>query len=217
MNCSDFERELETLVELRTPLLSPLGEGHRASCPVCALLWREHAALQAAVQVWRRQTPASDLTERVLAGLQPATRPAPIAVRRHLVLAGSASALAAAAVLVAVIVPWHGAPPVGSVAAVKPAVPGFVPDDVDLTESVVELWKDVQQSTPGLPQASLPSLPHVEGVWPMLARRDSAAPAEESPVTASSNRSSVSTVVRDRVTSAFGFLGQTLPAEPRGS
>lgn len=103
------------------------------------------------------------------------------------------------------------------VAVVPDETPVAADEGVDLTESMVGLWEDVKESTPALPQHMLPSLPHVDRVWPVLASRDvpegEVKPAE--PATTSS-RTPLSSVVRDRVTSAFGFLGHTLPVQPQG-
>lgn len=217
MNCSEFERSLDDLVESHGDRLTPEAERHRADCPACAALWQEHHRLEAAVRAWRGQTPAIDLTSRVLAELQPVT-PRRFRSSRGLVLATGLTATAAATLLLAVWPGWSTKPgPVAMAVVPDEIVPGGDSGGVDLTESMVELWQEVKDSTPALPDPLRPVLPHVEDVWPMVvSREESAAPTEPAPRAAAEVRTPLSTVVRQRVTSAFGFLGQTLPAEPRG-
>ncbi len=217
MNCNEFERSLEDLVESHRGALSPEAERHRTGCAPCATLWQDHQRLAVAVQAWRRDVPTIDLTSRVLAELQPTTIPAHVHSGRHLALAGAFVSVAAATLLVVLWPNWQQAPPVVSVAVVPEQKPESADGGVDLTESMVDLWEDVKDSTPTLPERMLPTLPHVERVWPVLASRD-ATEAEVKPVqpATTSSRTPLSSVVRDRVTSAFGFLGHTLPEQPQG-
>jgi hypothetical protein len=216
MNCSEFERCLEGLVELRQGTLSPAAERHRSSCAACAALWLEHQRLDVAVKAWRSDVPTIDLTSRVLAELQPQSVPAPARYRRTVAFAvGLVSVVAASLVLVVGPV-WRAAPPVVAVAPdVTP--PGRDGEGVDLTESMAGLWNEMKVSTPVLPERVLPKLPHVEGLWTVVASQEEL-PAEAAPTppATTSDRIPLSSVVRDRVTSAFGFLGQTLPAQPQG-
>lgn len=76
MNCNEFERSLENLVESHRGTLAPEAERHRAGCAACAALWQDHQRLDVAVQAWRRDVPTIDLTSRVLEELQPTTVPA---------------------------------------------------------------------------------------------------------------------------------------------
>lgn len=217
MNCSEFERSLDDLVESHGDRLTLEAERHRADCPACAALWQEHHRLEAAVRAWRGQTPAIDLTSRVLAELQPVA-PRRFRSSRGLVLAAGLTAAAAATLLLAVWPGWPMKPgPVAVAVAPDEMLPGGDSGGVDLTESMVELWQEVKESTPALPEPVRPRLPQVEDVWPLLvSQEETAVPSEPAPPTESAVRTPLSTVVRQRVTSAFGFLGQTLPVEPRG-
>lgn len=217
MNCNEFERSLEDLVESHGGTLSPDAERHRTGCAACAALWQAHQRLDVAVQAWRRDVPMIDLTSRVLGELQPTTVPGHVHSGRRLALVGAFVSLAAATLLVVLWPTWQQAPPVDSVAVVPDEMPEAADGGVDLTESMVGLWEDVKDSTPTLPGRMLPTLPHVDRVWPILASRD-VTEAEVKPVQSAttSSRTPLTSVVRDRVTSAFGFLGHTLPAQPQG-
>lgn len=218
MNCNEFERSLEDLVELHRGTLSHEAERHRRGCAACAALWQDHRRLDVAVQAWRRDVPTIDLTSRVLEELQPTTVSGPVRSGRRLALAGAFVSVAAATLMVVLWPNWQQAPPVVSVAVVPDEKPEAADGGgVDLTESMVGLWEDVKESTPTLPERMLPALPHVDRVWPILASRD-VTEAEVKPVQSAttSSRTPLSSVVRDRVTSAFGFLGHTLPEQPQG-
>lgn len=216
MNCSEFERCLENLVELRQGTLSPAAERHRTSCAACAALWQEHLCLESAVQAWRSDMPTVDLTSRVLAELGPQSVPAPARSSRTVAFAVGLISVVAASLVLVVGPVWRAAPPVVAVAPdVTPQ--GRDGEGVDLTESMTGLWNEMKVSTPVLPERVLPKLPHVEGFWTVVANQEEL-PAEAAPMPAAttSDRIPLSSVVRDRVTSAFGFLGQTLPAQPQG-
>lgn len=111
MNCREFEDYLQGCVERREPACVEACGEHLQQCPACRELWAEHAALERAIQVWRVEQDVPDLTDRVLAGLQPAPSLSQAESRQGAAERPSrwpavAAVSVAAAVLVAVL--WSG-------------------------------------------------------------------------------------------------------------
>jgi hypothetical protein len=65
MNCSDFERELDLLVETRGADISGPGAAHAAECQQCRTRWAEHRLLERAVSAWK-VIPAVSMVDAVL-------------------------------------------------------------------------------------------------------------------------------------------------------
>ena len=66
MNCSEFESNLEELVEVRSEMLSDSLATHVRECAACGQRWRDHQLLAAAVRVWRPVVVPQLLAESVL-------------------------------------------------------------------------------------------------------------------------------------------------------
>src|SRR5437016_6159352 len=69
MNCSEFENELEKLVESRGEAVSDRAALHVAECAGCRHRWHEHRLLAAALLAWRPVVSPSSLVDSVLARL----------------------------------------------------------------------------------------------------------------------------------------------------
>lgn len=69
MNCSEFERELEHLVETRGESLPESVAAHVGACDACRSLYRDHQLLNAAVLRWRPVETPSSLIDAVMSQL----------------------------------------------------------------------------------------------------------------------------------------------------
>ena len=66
MNCSEFEKELEQLVETRGESLPDSAAAHASECASCQLLYRDHQLLSLAMVQWRPVEIPSSLVASVL-------------------------------------------------------------------------------------------------------------------------------------------------------
>lgn len=69
MNCSDFERELEQVVEARGRALSDQGAAHAAECAECGRRWSDRRLLDAAIVAWRPVSCPPSMADSVVAQL----------------------------------------------------------------------------------------------------------------------------------------------------
>jgi hypothetical protein len=114
MNCSEFEAEVQRLVEMRGASLSDAAETHRQACTECARLWQNHRMVEAALAAWRPVEVPANLTESVLrrlaepSGVDGSSRADAVTVRIRSTSAPSqwGALLAAAACLVVSV--WFG-------------------------------------------------------------------------------------------------------------
>jgi hypothetical protein len=69
MNCSEFDVELDQLVESRTGSLTDCAVAHAESCDTCRRRWLDHRLIDAALVAWRPVQSPSTLKESILAEL----------------------------------------------------------------------------------------------------------------------------------------------------
>jgi hypothetical protein len=69
MNCSDFDRELEQVVEARGRALSDRGAAHAAECADCGQRWSDARLIDAAIIAWRPVSCPPSLADSVVARL----------------------------------------------------------------------------------------------------------------------------------------------------
>ena len=69
MNCSEFEFELEQLVETRRHRLSDSGKQHIDECPACLGRWQDHRMIESALQAMPQVEPPAWMVDSVLRGL----------------------------------------------------------------------------------------------------------------------------------------------------
>jgi len=81
MNCSEFEGDLERLVEERGQDLGSAGAAHVVECEACREKWRDYRLLHGAVQAWRPVSAPATLTSSILAALH--DFPAEVRARRE--------------------------------------------------------------------------------------------------------------------------------------
>ncbi len=106
MNCSEFDIELEQLVEARGGTLTERAVAHAAACAGCRQQWYDQCLVDAALLAWRPVRSPSSLTESVLGQLlEERTRPAgsPQTMTRSEARLGWMAVSAAAACLLAVL------------------------------------------------------------------------------------------------------------------
>ena len=106
MNCSEFDIELEQLVESRGGTLTDPAVAHAAACAGCRQRWCDQRLIDAALLAWRPVRSSDSMTESVLGQLlgEP-TRPAssPHTMTRAEVRLGWMAVSAAAACLLTVL------------------------------------------------------------------------------------------------------------------
>lgn len=222
MNCEDFIRQLDELSLQHGASVPAELRAHGESCAQCQPAWVDYQRLESAIRVWRHTVPAVNLTDRIFADLSSAPTVASHPVRWQRTLAALAGTAAMLALGIWLALPSAVAPV--PVVEVTPSAP--VEAGVDLTQSMASLWEEMRVPAPSLPEPALPRLPRVASVWPSLTPGTDSpahAAAETQPaglangdVVETEIRSSFPAVMRDRVTSAFSFLGQTLPGSPQG-
>lgn len=78
MNCSEFEKELEQLVETRGESLPCSAAAHASECARCQLLYRDHQLLSLAMVQWRPVEVPSSLLASVLSEVLDEQRSRPI-------------------------------------------------------------------------------------------------------------------------------------------
>lgn len=68
MNCTEFDKRLQTAVELRRSVDDPLVASHAVNCRRCRERWERHLLLEEALAEWRERLPLEevDLTDAVL-------------------------------------------------------------------------------------------------------------------------------------------------------
>lgn len=69
MNCSDFEQELEQVVEARGRALSDRGAAHAIECADCGQRWSDARLIDAAIVAWRPVLCPPSLADSVVARL----------------------------------------------------------------------------------------------------------------------------------------------------
>ena len=222
MNCEDFIRQLDELSLQHGASVPAQLQAHGDTCAQCQPVWADYQRLESAIRVWRGSVSSVNLMDRVLADLGPASTLARPSIRWQRALAALLGTAATLALGV-----WLTLPPaVGPVPVVEVTPPAPVEAGVDLTQSMASLWEEMRVPAPSLPEPALPRLPRVVSVWPSLT------PGSDSPAQVSDGSrptgltngdiaetaipSSFPAAMRDRVTSAFSFLGQTLPGSPQG-
>lgn len=144
MNCSEFESNLEELVEARNETLSDSLATHVRECTACGQRWRDQQLLAAAVRAWRPVVVPQLLAESVLKQLdrehQPRrasdTRPGTRTGTRWIVVT-----VAAACLLMlfgfGVSRPTRPTGPGGSLA-------GRTPESQEVASSVVAVFQDLR-------------------------------------------------------------------------
>lgn len=70
MNCSEFELELDRLIESRSATLAPAAQSHCAECADCQGRWREYRLIETAILAWLPVTCPPTLADAVLAELK---------------------------------------------------------------------------------------------------------------------------------------------------
>jgi hypothetical protein len=75
MNCSDFERDVQALLDDRRTDLPPRLRGHAADCADCRTLWEGLLVMLAAVRFQKAAAPPSTLVSSILAELARDGRP----------------------------------------------------------------------------------------------------------------------------------------------
>ncbi len=106
MNCSEFDIELEQLVEARGGTLTERAVAHAAACAGCRQRWCDQRLIDAALRAWRPVRSPASLTESVLGQFfEERTRPAgsPHTITRSEARMGWMAVSAAAACLLAVL------------------------------------------------------------------------------------------------------------------
>ena len=73
MNCSEFEAEVQRLVESRDSTLPDAAASHGQTCAACSRLWRDHRLVDAALVAWRPVEIPATLTESVMRRLADAS------------------------------------------------------------------------------------------------------------------------------------------------
>lgn len=68
--CNKFEQRLGELVESNSDTLSRDLLEHAGSCDRCRTLWEDLHGLDRAIDLWKEQPVRSELTEKILAGLE---------------------------------------------------------------------------------------------------------------------------------------------------
>src|SRR5262249_11746445 len=95
MNCSESERYLHEQLDGPAPAHPPELEHHLAECPRCRELHHAARLLEAGLRAWSCPAPATDLADRIVAGV--------LAERRQLRLRRYVQVGLAAAVALALI------------------------------------------------------------------------------------------------------------------
>lgn len=75
-DCSEFEQELERLVEARETVLQGPALQHAEKCAPCRIRWNEHRLMEAALVAWRPVSCPPTLAESVLRDILNTERPA---------------------------------------------------------------------------------------------------------------------------------------------
>lgn len=70
MNCSEFELELEGLVERRATALTDVASSHLGECTPCQMRWNDHQLIESALVSWCHIPNAPSLADRLLQQLQ---------------------------------------------------------------------------------------------------------------------------------------------------
>ncbi len=66
MNCSEFETELEQLVESRAATLTDFASSHLSQCAACRQRWNDHLLIESALTSWRQIPKMSSMADRLI-------------------------------------------------------------------------------------------------------------------------------------------------------
>lgn len=66
MNCSEFELELEQVVERRATTLSDGASSHLSECTVCRQQWNDHQLIETALLSWRQTPRMPSMADRLI-------------------------------------------------------------------------------------------------------------------------------------------------------
>lgn len=223
MNCTTFEQWLSSVSGQRERALPGDAAAHLADCAGCRARWTAEAQLDAAIATWREAPlpipPTEPITQAVLEaspwGKLPASQPT-AAIRAE---AGSFGHLAgvrtsramwttvacALAVLIAVSWGLRSPRPRTEVAGPGSSRSQLV-STVPVSDSVAELWTDVQVTSQSVAHETVQAL---EG-WSTLP----AGAVTTAPVAAPTALPATPALrpISERVNTAFGFLSDVLPA-----
>ena len=103
MNCSEFENELEQLVESRCIALTDHAATHTTECGACGQRWRDHRLIDIALAAWRPVPLPPALAETLLAQLLAERNPLPMVTRSTAAHRSRWTVVAVAACLLAIL------------------------------------------------------------------------------------------------------------------
>lgn len=70
MNCSEFETELEQLVENRAATFTDSASSHLGQCMACRQRWNDHLLIESALVSWRQVPTMSSMADRLIQELR---------------------------------------------------------------------------------------------------------------------------------------------------
>lgn len=227
MNCSEFERELEQLVETRGSALPAAASSHCSQCAACQQVWNDHRLLTAAVTLWKPVTVPASLAAGVLDQLRD-LRPSEPAIRgtARSVSGQGRIAVAAAAVLLAVLglgmMRWSGS--IGDQLAQhqpnRPAAP------LEVTSSMAAVLDDLRTEYRGLADETSATardlaitMPSTVSVVPWVDANPLAGPtsSNDEPSASPHAVTALGNSIGTQISQAMDFLWTSVPDEvPRG-
>lgn len=227
MNCSEFERELEQLVETRGNALPAAALNHCSQCAVCQQLWNDHQLLTAAVTLWKPVIVPASLADGVLDQLRDLRQPEPANRAKARSASGQGRiAVAAAAVLLAVLgfgmTRWSGS--IGDQLALQQPDRASAP--LEVASSMAAVFDDLRTEYRGLADETSATardlaitMPSTASVVPWVDANPLAGSTSTNDETSASPHAvtALGNSIGTQISQAMDFLWTSVPDEvPRG-